>query len=154
MEEERLLDRSAAALRTALSEGDLSEPADGPAEIGYLLSELRAQADLQRAQGYCTCAAALARAADLLQRQAAPVPADGPTFRDAIQLAQGCHDYSGGYGSTPWAEAFHAGIATVASVLTKASSGPWDHQTQAVFAAGKAHTLPLPASDLEVQPDA
>ena len=44
---------------------------------------------------------------------AEPPAAPVPTFRDAIQLAQGCHDYSGGYGGTPCAEAFHAGIGTV-----------------------------------------
>ena len=56
----------------------LAEPADAPAatpaEIGYLLFELRAQSELQRVKGYGTGADALTRTAELLERHAAPVP--------------------------------------------------------------------------------
>jgi hypothetical protein len=69
-----------------------------------------------------------------------------PTFLDAIRLAKGSHDYSGGYGGTPCDEAFHAGIGTVVNVLTKAATGPWDYQTKGVFEAGAYQ----PAADGEV----
>ena len=136
-------------------------PAEG--EVAELVAWLREEAAEQSpgdsdglpsdVRDYLADATArLTRAAALLERQAAPVPVAGPTFRDAIQLAQGCHDYSGGYGGTPCSDAFHAGIATVVSVLRKAGSGPWDQQIQIVFAVGKAHALPLPAQGGEVEP--
>jgi hypothetical protein len=70
-----------------------------------------------------------------------PAPSQPLTFLDAIRLAKGCHDYSGGYGGTPCDEAFHAGIGTVVNVLAKAASGCWDYQLQAVFDEG---SRPLP----------
>jgi hypothetical protein len=63
------------------------------------------------------------------------------TFLDALRLARGCHDYSGGYGGTPCAEAFHAGIGTVIEVLTQAASGQWDYQLQAVYDEGARAAL-------------
>ena len=60
-----------------------------------------------------------------------------PTFLDAIRLAQGCHDYSGGH-SGQQGEAFQDGVGTVVAVLKKAAVGPWDSQTMAVFGIGSA----------------
>lgn len=68
---------------------------------------------------------------------ARPAPAPVPTFLDAIRLANGCHDYSGGY-LCEAADVYHAGITTVVNVLRKAAVGPWDNQTNAVFAMGSA----------------
>jgi hypothetical protein len=60
-----------------------------------------------------------------------------PTFLDAIRLAQGCHDYSGGH-SGQQGEAFQDGVGTVVAVLKKAAVGSWDSQTMAVFGVGSA----------------
>ena len=60
-----------------------------------------------------------------------------PTYLDAIRLAQGCHDYSGGH-SGQQGEAFQDGVGTVVAVLKKAAVGPWDSQVMAVFAIGSA----------------
>lgn len=83
---------------------------------------------------------------DLLQRAAAmlvnygmparsatpPAPVPGPTYLDAIRLAQGCHDYSGGHTGAE-GEAWHGAIDTVVDVLKGAAVGPWDSQTRAVL---------------------
>ena len=69
--------------------------------------------------------------------QAGEVQPPQPTFLDAIRLAQGCHDYSGGH-SGQQGEAFQDGVGTVVAVLKKAAVGPWDSQTMAVFAVGSA----------------
>jgi hypothetical protein len=71
-----------------------------------------------------------------------PSPPQPLTFLDALRLAKGCHDYSGGYGGTPCAEAFHAGIGTVVNVLSDAASGKWDYQLQAVYDEGAEPQLP------------
>jgi hypothetical protein len=90
---------------------------------------------------------------DLLQRAAAmlvnhglparsatppdPTPKDAarPTFLDAIRLAEGCHDYSGGHSGAE-GKAWHGAIDTVVDVLKRAAEGPWDSQTKAVFGVG------------------
>ena len=77
------------------------------------------------------------RAAIAAHEAARPAPAPVPTFLDAIRLANGCHDYSGGY-LCEAADVYHAGITTVVNVLRKAAVGPWDSQTNAVFAMGSA----------------
>ena len=64
-----------------------------------------------------------------------PAPEPGPTFQDAIRLAEGCHDYSGGHSGTE-GEAWHGAIDTVVAVLKKATDGPWDSQTRAVYGVG------------------
>ena len=69
--------------------------------------------------------------------QAGDVQPPHPTFLDAIRLAQGCHDYSGGH-SGQQGEAFQDGVGTVVAVLKKAAVRPWDSQTKAVFAVGSA----------------
>ena len=83
----------------------------------------------------------LAAAPILLQQQATELAAlrkpPHPTFLDAIRLAQGCHDYSGGH-SGQQGEAFQDGVGTVVAVLKKAAVGPWDSQTMAVFGIGSA----------------
>jgi hypothetical protein len=58
-----------------------------------------------------------------------------PTYLDAIRLAQGCHDYSGGHSGTE-GEAWHGAIDTVVAVLKRAAVGPWDSQTRAVYGVG------------------
>jgi hypothetical protein len=58
-----------------------------------------------------------------------------PTFQDAIRLAEGCHDYSGGHSGAE-GEAWHGAIDTVVAVLKKATDGPWDSQAMAVFGVG------------------
>jgi hypothetical protein len=61
--------------------------------------------------------------------------APGPTFQDAIRLAEGCHDYSGGHSGTE-GEAWHGAIGTVVAVLKRAAVGPWDSQTMVVYGVG------------------
>ena len=78
-----------------------------------------------------------------------PTPAPVPSFLDAIRLANGCHDYSGGYGGAE-GEAWHAGIGTVVTVLRQAAAGPWDSQVTAVFAMGADTPAPTP-EELEPQ---
>jgi|LakMenE01Jun11ns_1017448.scaffolds.fasta_scaffold9939721_2 hypothetical protein len=58
-----------------------------------------------------------------------------PTYLDAIRLAQGCHDYSGGHSGTE-GEAWHGAISTVVDVLKRAAAGPWDSQIRAVYGVG------------------
>jgi hypothetical protein len=58
-----------------------------------------------------------------------------PTFQDAIRLAEGCHDYLGGYSGAE-GEAWHNAIDTVAAVLKRAAIGPWDSQLKAVYGVG------------------
>jgi hypothetical protein len=58
-----------------------------------------------------------------------------PTFQDAIKLAQGCHDYSGGHSGAE-GEAWHGAIGMVVDVLKRAAIGPWDSQTRAVYGVG------------------
>jgi hypothetical protein len=58
-----------------------------------------------------------------------------PTFQDAIRLAEGCHDYLGGYTGAE-GEAWHGAIDTVVGVLKKAAVGPWDSQLKAVYGVG------------------
>jgi hypothetical protein len=64
-----------------------------------------------------------------------PKDAPGPTFLDAIRLAQGCHDCSGGHSGTE-GEAWHGAIDTVVDVLKRAAVGPWDSQLTAVYGVG------------------
>jgi hypothetical protein len=69
-----------------------------------------------------------------------------PTYLNAIRLAQGCHDYSGGH-SGPEGEAWHGAIDTVVDVLKRAAVGPWDSQTRAVFGIGsEAQAVPVPVA--------
>jgi hypothetical protein len=79
------------------------------------------------------------RAATLLQQQQselATLPQQPhPTFQDAIKLAQGCHDYSGGHSGAE-GEAWHGAIGMVVDVLKRAAIGPWDSQTRAVYGVG------------------
>lgn len=65
----------------------------------------------------------------------AAAPALVPTYLDAIRLAQGCHDYSGGHSGAE-SEAWHGAIDTVVNVLKRAAIRPWDSQTMAVFGVG------------------
>ncbi len=79
------------------------------------------------------------RAATLLQQQEAELAAlrqqPHPTFQDAIKLAEGCHDYSGGHSGAE-GEAWHGAIGTVVAVLKRAAVGPWDSQTMVVYGVG------------------
>jgi hypothetical protein len=81
----------------------------------------------------------LRSAATLLKQQEAELAAlrnaARPTYQDAIRLAQGCHDYSGGH-TGPEGQAWHGAIDTVVNVLKRSSEGPWDSQTRAVFGVG------------------
>jgi hypothetical protein len=67
----------------------------------------------------------------------APEPGEAArlTYLDAIRLAQGCHDYSGGYSGAE-GEAWHGAIDTVVDVLKRAAVGPWDGQLKAVYGVG------------------
>jgi hypothetical protein len=62
-------------------------------------------------------------------------PEPRPTFQDAIKLAQGCHDYSGGHSGAE-GKAWHGAIDTVVAALKRAAVGPWDSQTRAVYGVG------------------
>ena len=92
---------------------------------------------------------AYARAAIAAHEAARPTPSPVPSFLDAIRLANGCHDYSGGYGGAE-GEAWHAAIDTVVTVLRRAATRPWDSQTAAVFALGADTPAPT-AEELEAQ---
>ena len=118
-----------------------------------LLEQVAAMADCIGAQTVGQITAISARAAAWLRENppgqpvaiepTPPAPEPGEvqpphrTFLDAIRLAQGCHDYSGGH-SGQQGEAFQDGVGTVVAVLKKAAVGPWDSQTMAVFAVGSA----------------
>jgi hypothetical protein len=84
-------------------------------------------------------AVAKRRAATLLQQEEAELAAlqvaPGPTFQDAIHLAEGCHDYSGGHSGAE-GEAWHGAISTIVDVLKRAAVGAWDSQTRAVYGVG------------------
>ena len=87
--------------------------------LGRCHSAMSARGDVQSA-------ALCQHAATLLQQQTAELAAlrkpPHPTFLDAIRLAQGCHDYSGGH-SGKQKEAFQDGVGTVVAVLKKAAVG-------------------------------
>jgi hypothetical protein len=104
-------------------------PAPEPGEVGELVAYLRRHSSHPEAR----------RAATLLQQQEAELAAlrvaPGPTFQDAIKLAEGCHDYSGGHGGAE-GEAWHGAIDTVAAVLKRAAIRPWDNQLKAVYGVG------------------
>ncbi len=69
-----------------------------------------------------------------------------PTYLDAIRLAEGCHDYSGGYSGLE-GDAWHNAIDTVVGVLKRAAVKPWDSQTRAVFGVGaEAQAVPVPVA--------
>jgi len=92
----------------------------------------------------------LSDSATLLRQQDAELSAlrvaPGPTFQDAIRLAQGCHDYLGGYTGAE-GKAWHGAIDTVVGVLRRAAVGPWDSQTRAVFGVGsEAQAVPVPVA--------
>jgi hypothetical protein len=61
--------------------------------------------------------------------------APGPTFQDAIRLAEGCHDYSGGHSGAE-GEAWHGAIDLVVDALKRAAIRPWDSQLRAVYGVG------------------
>lgn len=60
------------------------------------------------------------------------------TFEDALKIAQGCLDYSGGYrGDARMFEAYRDGIHTVIAALQKADrNGLADSQTRTLHAIG------------------
>lgn len=63
---------------------------------------------------------------------------------EALTMARGCHDYNGGYGSAE-GEAYHGGVDTVITVLTRwaqhrAEGAPLDWQLAAVRHFGAATT--------------
>lgn len=67
-----------------------------------------------------------------------PTPAVALDFSDALQIARGCSDYSGGYRGDPALfEAYQAGIATVVAALTAAAErGLQDRQVQVLHGIG------------------
>jgi hypothetical protein len=73
-----------------------------------------------------------------------------PTFQDAISLAEGCHDYSGGHSGTE-GEAWHGAIDTVVAALKRAAIKPWDCQLKAVYGIGvEAHAGDVAVSVAEL----
>jgi hypothetical protein len=113
-------------------------PAPGPGDVGELVGWLNQVAQYLVDNGV-TGAPHVQGAAILLERQDAELIAlrqqPHPTFQDAIKLAQGCHDYSGGHSGAE-GEAWHGAIGTVVDVLKRAAIGPWDSQTRAVYGVG------------------
>jgi hypothetical protein len=94
------------------------------------------------------------RASYTLQQQQAELAAlrdaPHPTFQDAIKLAQGCHDYSGGHSGTE-GEAWHGAIDTVVAALKRAAIKPWDCQLKAVYGIGvEAHAGDVAVSVAEL----
>ena len=58
-------------------------------------------------------------------------------FTDAIAIAKGCTDYSGGYRYDPELyEAYQAGILTVVTALQSAAKNGMDSQTSVLHAIG------------------
>jgi hypothetical protein len=114
-------------------------PAPEPGEVGELVGWLKAHANDCQELGRDDWAVQCTRAATLLQQQEAELALlrqqPRPTFQDAIRLAQGCHDYSGGH-SEAEGEAWHGAIDTVVGVLQRAAVGPWDSQIRAVYGVG------------------
>ncbi len=120
-------------------------PAPEPGEVGELVGWLNQVAQYLVDTGV-TGAPHVRGAAILLAQQEAELAAlrgvPGPiiltgfdTFLDAIRLAEGCHDYSGGYTGAE-GEAWHGAIDTVVAVLKKATDGPWDGQLKALYGVG------------------
>jgi hypothetical protein len=113
-------------------------PAPEPGEVAELVAFLtpsREQAGAISLEAFTK----LRRATTLLLEQeselAALRVAPGPTFQDAIRLAEGCHDYSGGH-SKAEGDVWHGAIGMVVDVLKRAEVGPWDSQTRAVYGVG------------------
>lgn len=68
-------------------------------------------------------------------------PAQSLTFDDALSIAIGCHDYSGGHHSEEHYEAFHHGIQTVINCLNAAKEhGFNDTQVTTVWRIGGCGT--------------
>jgi hypothetical protein len=111
-------------------------PSPVPGEVGKVAQWLHAHALDCRVLGRDDWAEQCTRAATLLQQQCAP-PAPEPrlTFQDAIHLAEGCHDYSGGHSGAE-GKAWHGAIDTVVAALKRAAIKPWDSQTRAVYGVG------------------
>jgi hypothetical protein len=135
-----LLQRAAAMLvNYGLPARPTTPPAPEPGEVGEVAQWLHAHALDCRVLGRNDWAEQCTRAATLLQQQeselAALRVAPGPTFQDAIHLAQGCHDYSGGHSGAE-GEAWHGAIDTVVAVLKRAAIKPWDGQLTAVYGVG------------------
>lgn len=61
----------------------------------------------------------------------------GATFDDAVRLANGCLDYSGGHSGDCY-DAFQHGIETVVSVLESWANGERSHQLRVVHGIGDA----------------
>ena len=58
-------------------------------------------------------------------------------FGDALRIARGCHDYSGGHHTDGHYDAYHHGIQTVINVLEAAEkAGLNDTQVAAVWCIG------------------
>jgi hypothetical protein len=115
-------------------------PSPVPGDVAELVAWLKEEAEAYRN----TCGTNLAsrnldNAAALVLLQEAELATlrqqPHPTYLDAIRLAEGCHDYSGGHTGAE-GEAWHGAIDTVVDVLKKATDGPWDSQTKAVYGVG------------------
>lgn len=62
------------------------------------------------------------------------------SFEDALNIAKGCHDYSGGYRfDNDLLDAFHAGISVVVNSLKAAKERDQsDYQTVALLSIGRS----------------
>lgn len=85
---------------------------------------------IARSLGYVTRADADSMA------NAAAHAAERAAWSRAVTLADGCHDYMGGFTIGEGYEAFQAGVGTVAAVMRRASQGVRDYQMRAVEAHG------------------
>ena len=61
------------------------------------------------------------------------------TFNDAVRMARGCHDYSGGHHHDGHYDAFHHGVQTVINVLESAEKNGMDTQCAVLWRIGKSH---------------
>lgn len=62
------------------------------------------------------------------------------SFKDAIAIAKGCHDYNGGHHDDGLCEAYHHGIQTVVNALERAALvGLSDGQIATLFRIGNAN---------------
>ena len=59
------------------------------------------------------------------------------SFNDAVRIANGCHDYSGGHHNDGHYDAYHHGIQTVINALMAAqTNGLKDTQVNALWRIG------------------
>jgi hypothetical protein len=128
------MNRARAALKTE-PEGEGPRPDGDWFTVALLAQDMRSRGLAEQVAGEELLKLANNKRSQPGRPATLPAPDPGPTFQDAIRLAEGCHDYSVGH-SGAYREAWHGAIDTVVDVLKRAEVGPWDSQTRAVYGVG------------------